>query len=601
MKGKAVVLLHGLACSRAKMEPLAKYLHDRGGYAVFNVSYPSTQGDVAAHAKALKHVLDHLDGIEEINFVGHSLGNIVIRHYLADQTDPVSGRRPDRRIKRFVMLSPPNHGSAMAQAAALTGVFEVVAGPPGIQLGWDWRQLEGKLATPDCPFGVIAGGKGDGHGFNPLLLGDNDGIISVETTRLAGAADFALVPVFHHFLPDDAKVQEYTLRFLQDGYFISARQRQPILAAEEAGRRRVDSGGPGKAFWFLMCGNASPKPPGRIAGVDYGAVRIGVAISDPEQRFASPLENYTRRTPELDARRFEQLAAEEEIALWVVGLPVHLDGRESQKSREARRFGEWLGKATGVPRCLLRRAIHESSGGGTPACRRIDEENAAKNGWTCSPPRSCSPPTSNPKAKATSRPGDWTIRHDEADCRLRVSWPSRRPAVVGGGRKRRRRRLPRRTGRGTPAAGRPAAGRRRGAARHSRPTSPGGNGPLLPSATTPAADGPAGKSTLTGFATRWRPLPSSAERIIFISSTGVYGQDDGSWVDEDSPCRPTHDSGRALLAAEEVLHDHPLGSRGIVLRLAGIYGPGRLPRRRRFVAGARASDSRQKRRKPDPR
>ncbi len=237
MKGKAVVLLHGMACSRAKMAPLAAYLHDRGGYAAFNVSYPSTQRDVAAHARALKHILDHLDGIEEINFVGHSLGNIVIRHYLADATDPAAGRRPDRRIKRFVMLGPPNHGSAMAQAAAFTGVFAAVAGPPGIELGLDWRELEGKLATPDFPFGIIAGGKGNRCGFNALLLGDNDGIISVETTRLAGAADFALVPVFHHFLPDDAKVQEYTLRFFQHGYFISPRQRQPIPAAE-AGLRR---------------------------------------------------------------------------------------------------------------------------------------------------------------------------------------------------------------------------------------------------------------------------------------------------------------------------------------------------------------------------
>jgi putative Holliday junction resolvase len=98
-----------------------------------------------------------------------------------------------------------------------------------------------------------------------------------------------------------------------------------------------------------MSANPSPKPPGRIAGVDYGAVRIGVAISDPERRLASPLENYARRTPELDARRFKQLAGEEEIVLWVVGLPVHLDGRESQKSREARQFGQWLGDATGVP------------------------------------------------------------------------------------------------------------------------------------------------------------------------------------------------------------------------------------------------------------
>ncbi len=90
-------------------------------------------------------------------------------------------------------------------------------------------------------------------------------------------------------------------------------------------------------------------PAGRIGGVDYGTVRIGVAISDPERRIASPLENYTRRTPALDARRFQQLAAEEAIVLWVVGLPVHLDGRESQKSQEARRFGQWLGDVTGVP------------------------------------------------------------------------------------------------------------------------------------------------------------------------------------------------------------------------------------------------------------
>ena len=74
-----------------------------------------------------------------------------------------------------------------------------------------------------------------------------------------------------------------------------------------------------------------------------------MAISDPGRSIASPLENYTRRTPALDARRFQQLAADETIVLWVVGLPVHLDGRESQKSQEARRFGQWLGEVTGIP------------------------------------------------------------------------------------------------------------------------------------------------------------------------------------------------------------------------------------------------------------
>ncbi len=88
---------------------------------------------------------------------------------------------------------------------------------------------------------------------------------------------------------------------------------------------------------------------GRIAGIDFGTVRIGIAVSDPARSIASPLENYTRRTPELDARRFQDLAAEEAVCLWVVGLPVHLDGCESRKSREARQFARWLEQATGVP------------------------------------------------------------------------------------------------------------------------------------------------------------------------------------------------------------------------------------------------------------
>ena len=88
---------------------------------------------------------------------------------------------------------------------------------------------------------------------------------------------------------------------------------------------------------------------GRIAGIDYGTVRIGVAITDREQRIASPLDNYWRSGTEADANYFRRLAADHEIVLFVVGLPVHLSGNESEKSREARQFGQWLGELTGVP------------------------------------------------------------------------------------------------------------------------------------------------------------------------------------------------------------------------------------------------------------
>lgn len=97
---------------------------------------------------------------------------------------------------------------------------------------------------------------------------------------------------------------------------------------------------------------SSPDPqaplPGRVASVDYGTVRIGIAVSDARRQIASPYENYTRSGPQADARRFQRLVKEEDIKLFVVGLPVHLDGRESQKSQEARRFGQWLAETTGV-------------------------------------------------------------------------------------------------------------------------------------------------------------------------------------------------------------------------------------------------------------
>ena len=88
---------------------------------------------------------------------------------------------------------------------------------------------------------------------------------------------------------------------------------------------------------------------GRLAGIDFGTVRIGVAISDPEQTIASPLETYQRRSIELDAIYFQGLVQEEQIVGIVVGLPVHMSGDASQKSKEAVEFGKWLSTNTGLP------------------------------------------------------------------------------------------------------------------------------------------------------------------------------------------------------------------------------------------------------------
>jgi nucleoside-diphosphate-sugar epimerase len=68
-------------------------------------------------------------------------------------------------------------------------------------------------------------------------------------------------------------------------------------------------------------------------------------------------------------------------------------------------------------------------------------------------------------------------------------------------------------------------------------------------------------------------LPTPPRRVIFTSSTAVYAQTDGSWVDETSPTEPTSFSGRRLLEAEALLGDRPFET--VTLRLGGIYGPGR--------------------------
>lgn len=88
---------------------------------------------------------------------------------------------------------------------------------------------------------------------------------------------------------------------------------------------------------------------GRLAGIDFGTVRVGVAISDPGQIIASPFENYTRQSLDRDTQWFQALVAREMIVGWIVGLPIHLSGDESEKSKEARAFGNWLREISGLP------------------------------------------------------------------------------------------------------------------------------------------------------------------------------------------------------------------------------------------------------------
>lgn len=225
-RGKVVIVLHGLLRSRHQLAGLCKYLEEEGGYTVVNFGYASSRNEVGQHAEALARVVKRCSEADEINFVAHSLGNIVVRHYLADCT--AGGEKLDPRIKRFVMLGPPNNGAEMAHRFRHNALFQLVWGKSGQQLADQWEDLQPHLATPTCEFGIIAGARGTSIGLNPLVTGDDDMVVSVAETKLAGASDFLTLPVLHGVMMDDVQVRKCLLHYLQEGYFVSEAKRQPL-------------------------------------------------------------------------------------------------------------------------------------------------------------------------------------------------------------------------------------------------------------------------------------------------------------------------------------------------------------------------------------
>jgi pimeloyl-ACP methyl ester carboxylesterase len=218
------------------MSGLCDYLSDKGGLAVVNFGYSSTMDDIGAYASALDSVVRHLEGVENVSFVAHSLGNIVVRKFLKDLEPLAAGMRPQVKFQRMVMISPPNHGAELADALTPNDMTEElagwIAGAPARQLAPDggWAELEPQLATPAFEFGILAGGKGDDEGYLDVIPGDDDGMLSIETMRLVGAADFVRIECLHQLMPQHDAVRAATLSFLKNGYFVTADSRRPIVA-----------------------------------------------------------------------------------------------------------------------------------------------------------------------------------------------------------------------------------------------------------------------------------------------------------------------------------------------------------------------------------
>jgi len=206
-----VVVLHGLWRTRRSMSPLAASFRE-AGYEVLDVTYPSARASIEEHAAQVAGLLDRLSGTDrEVSFVTHSLGALVTRQLLAREGDAWRGRH---RVHRAVFIAPPNRGARLAEIGRRVPLLPWIYGEPMRQIAGGFTR---DLAGPGVPFATIAGGCGDDEGWNPLIPGDDDGVVAVAETRLPGAAGELVVRRLHTTIMKDPAAIGAAVAFIRRG------------------------------------------------------------------------------------------------------------------------------------------------------------------------------------------------------------------------------------------------------------------------------------------------------------------------------------------------------------------------------------------------
>ena len=214
---EAVILIHGLGRTSASMAILGTRL-EHEGFRVVRFGYPSTSEPIDVLVDYLKAAVGQCCGAgsETVHFVTHSMGGVLLRAYLAQQTRPHGGR--------VVMLSPPSQGSEIVDAFTESPLLRSLLGPAGSRLGTDPAGIASQLPPIRFSLGIITGDRS----LNPLgswlIPGPDDGKVGVDRAKLDGAADFIVLPATHTFIMNRSDVADEVAHFLRWGRF---RQRDP--------------------------------------------------------------------------------------------------------------------------------------------------------------------------------------------------------------------------------------------------------------------------------------------------------------------------------------------------------------------------------------
>lgn len=193
---QTVVVVHGMGRSGLSMYLMASTLQERG-YRVINWGYSSTCCTIAELGEQLADDLAALEGPrpDQLHFVGHSLGGIIIRWMLHHRPPGVNGR--------VVMLASPNQGSRAADEYLDIGGWLL---EPLDELTTDDKSTVRQLAIP----------KGREIG---TIAGAYDGKVSPAESRLSTEADHVVVPAEHTFIMNRSDVQYLVVTFLKTGHF----------------------------------------------------------------------------------------------------------------------------------------------------------------------------------------------------------------------------------------------------------------------------------------------------------------------------------------------------------------------------------------------
>jgi pimeloyl-ACP methyl ester carboxylesterase len=185
----------------------------REGYRVHNFGYPSRQAPIEVLMDVVKMQISELglNPKDRIHFITHSLGGIVLRYLIKHQRPPNLGR--------VVMLAPPNQGATLADIFEHLPFYNWILGPTGMQIGTKPDSIPNVLGPADFEVGIIAGNCSVNPFLSIMIPGADDGRISVESTKLAGMADFLVLPCIHPLIMNDKHVISQSIHFLAHGCF----------------------------------------------------------------------------------------------------------------------------------------------------------------------------------------------------------------------------------------------------------------------------------------------------------------------------------------------------------------------------------------------